>query len=175
MSSAEASSPTTCILVFWLKLELPASRRSSCLISPLCAPLGAPPAATIHALRSSEPGSSASGSASFARCFRATCLPIGECSRCTFGFSRWRLMTRSLLILDQFNQLGGAQRCLLDLLPAFLEAGFVTHIAVPGDGPLADGARSLGAEVHRIPCGAYTSGAKSWMDAARFAADLPRQ
>jgi glycosyltransferase involved in cell wall biosynthesis len=84
-------------------------------------------------------------------------------------------MTGRLLILDQFNQLGGAQRCLLDLLPAFLEAGYVTHIAVPGDGPLADGARSRGALVHRIPCGAYTSGAKSWMDAARFAADLPRQ
>jgi glycosyltransferase involved in cell wall biosynthesis len=84
-------------------------------------------------------------------------------------------MTASLLILDQFNQLGGAQRCLLDLLPAFLEAGYKTHLAVPGDGPLADGARSLGAVVHRIPCGAYTSGDKSWSDAARFGVDLPRQ
>jgi hypothetical protein len=82
---------------------------------------------------------------------------------------------RRLLILDQFNQLGGAQRCLLDLLPAFLEAGYETHLAVPGDGPLADGARSLGAVVHRIPCGAYTSGQKSWIDAARFGVDLPRQ
>jgi glycosyltransferase involved in cell wall biosynthesis len=80
-----------------------------------------------------------------------------------------------LLILDQFNQLGGAQRCLLDLLPAFLGAGYVTHLAAPGDGPLADGARRLGAVVHRIPCSAYTSGRKSWMDAARFVADLPRQ
>lgn len=84
-------------------------------------------------------------------------------------------MNRSLLFLDQFNQLGGAQRCLLDLLPAFLEAGYETHVAVPGDGPLAKGARSGGAVVHGIPCGAYTSGQKSWMDAARFAIDLPRQ
>jgi glycosyltransferase involved in cell wall biosynthesis len=84
-------------------------------------------------------------------------------------------MTRSLLILDQFNQLGGAQRCLLDLLPAFLEAGYVTHLAVPGDGPLADGARSRGAAVHCIPCGAYRSGQKSWFDAAQFGIDLPRQ
>jgi glycosyltransferase involved in cell wall biosynthesis len=84
-------------------------------------------------------------------------------------------MSASLLILDQFNQLGGAQRCLLDLLPAFLEAGYVTHLAVPGDGPLADGARSRGAVVHRITCGAYASGQKSWMDAARFGVDLPRQ
>jgi glycosyltransferase involved in cell wall biosynthesis len=84
-------------------------------------------------------------------------------------------MRRRLLILDQFNQLGGAQRCLLDLLPAFLEAGYITHLAVPGDGPLADGARNRGAVVHRIPCGAYTPGQKSWIDAARFGVDLPRQ
>jgi glycosyltransferase involved in cell wall biosynthesis len=84
-------------------------------------------------------------------------------------------MRRSVLILDQFNQLGGAQRCLLDLLPAFLEAGYITHLAVPGEGPLADGARSHGAVVHRIPCGAYTSGQKNWADATRFGVDLPRQ
>jgi glycosyltransferase involved in cell wall biosynthesis len=84
-------------------------------------------------------------------------------------------MGRSLLFLDQFNQLGGAQRCLLDLLPAFVQAGYTTHLAAPGDGPLLDGARSCGAVVHRIPCGAYTSGRKSWTDAARFSIDLPRQ
>jgi glycosyltransferase involved in cell wall biosynthesis len=84
-------------------------------------------------------------------------------------------MSRSLLILDQFNQLGGAQRCVLDLLPAFLEAGYRTHLAVPGCGPLADGASSLGAVIHRIPCCVYKSGRKSWIDAARFGVDLPRQ
>jgi glycosyltransferase involved in cell wall biosynthesis len=84
-------------------------------------------------------------------------------------------MSGNLLILDQFNELGGAQRCLLDLLPAFLEAGYKMHLAVPGDGPLADGARSRGAIVHPIPCGVYASGAKTWMDAARFGIDLPRQ
>jgi glycosyltransferase involved in cell wall biosynthesis len=84
-------------------------------------------------------------------------------------------MNGNLLFLDQFNQLGGAQRCLLDLLPAFHEAGYVTHLAVPGDGPLAEGARSCGAVLHSIPCGAYTSGQKSWIDAGRFGVDLPRQ
>lgn len=84
-------------------------------------------------------------------------------------------MTGSLLILDQFNQLGGAQRCLLDLLPAFLQAGYITHLAVSGDGPLAEGARRCGVLVHRIPCGAYASGRKTWMDAAHFGVDLPRQ
>ena len=84
-------------------------------------------------------------------------------------------MGRSLLFLDQFNQLGGAQRCLLDLLPSFVRAGYATHLAVPGDGPLSDGARNCGAVVHQIPCGAYTSGRKSWTDIARFSVDLPRQ
>jgi glycosyltransferase involved in cell wall biosynthesis len=84
-------------------------------------------------------------------------------------------MAKRLLILDQFNQLGGAQRCLLDLLPAFLAAGYETHLAAPGDGPLADGARSRRAVVHRIPCGPYASGQKNSIDAARFAVDLPRQ
>lgn len=84
-------------------------------------------------------------------------------------------MSRRLLFLDQFNQLGGAQRCLLDLLPAFLEAGYEAHLAVPGDGPLSDGARRCGATVHRIPCGPLASGRKGWTDAAQFAVDLPRQ
>ena len=84
-------------------------------------------------------------------------------------------MSASLLFLDQYNQLGGAQRCLLDLLPGFLEAGYETHLAVPGDGPLADGARRCGAVVHRIPCGAYTCGQKTLVDAARFGIELPRQ
>lgn len=84
-------------------------------------------------------------------------------------------MSRRLLILEQFNQLGGAQRCLLDLLPAFLGAGYITHVAVPNDGPLADNARMCGAVVHRISCGAYASVRKSWIDVARFGVDLPRQ
>jgi len=84
-------------------------------------------------------------------------------------------MSKRLLILDQYNQLGGAQRCLLDLLPVFVEAGYVTHLAVPGHGPLENAARHLGTMVHRISCGAYASGQKNCMDAAQFGADLPRQ
>ncbi len=84
-------------------------------------------------------------------------------------------MSGNVLFLDQYNQLGGAQRCLLDLLPAFLDAGYETHLAVPGDGPLARAARSRGVATHRIACGAYSSGHKSWSDAAHFGADVPRQ
>jgi glycosyltransferase involved in cell wall biosynthesis len=84
-------------------------------------------------------------------------------------------MSGKVLFLDQYNQLGGAQRCLLDLLPAFLEAGYLVHLAIPEGGPLTDAARRLGVTTHSIPCGAYTPGRKSWRDAASFGADLPQQ
>ena len=108
------------------------------------------PARRFASLRSSEPGSFVSGSEQLFQ------MLSGDL------FTYWRVLPLyfwvlamasvmspvSLLFLDQFNQLGGAQRCLLDLLPAFLDAGYDTHLAVPGDGPLADGARSCGAVVH---------------------------
>jgi glycosyltransferase involved in cell wall biosynthesis len=84
-------------------------------------------------------------------------------------------MNRRVLVLDQYNQLGGAQRCLLNLLPAFADAGLTTHLAVPGEGALTDGARSHGVTIHGIPCGPYRSRQKSWMDAGRFVCDVPRQ
>lgn len=84
-------------------------------------------------------------------------------------------MSGRVLVLDQYDQLGGAQRCLLNLLPAFAEAGLTTHLAIPGDGPLAAGARLHGVTVHAIPCGPYNSAQKGWTDAARFACDLPLQ
>jgi glycosyltransferase involved in cell wall biosynthesis len=84
-------------------------------------------------------------------------------------------MSGRVLVLDQYAQVGGAQRCLLNLLPAFTGAGLTTCLAIPGDGPFAAGARLHGVTVHAIPCGPYHSGHKSWTDAARFASDLPRQ
>ena len=84
-------------------------------------------------------------------------------------------MSRRVLVLDQYGQLGGAQRCLLNLLPAFIEAGLTTHLAAPADGPLADSARKLGVTAHSIPCGPYHSRQKGWTDAARFACDFPLQ
>lgn len=84
-------------------------------------------------------------------------------------------MSGRVLFLDQFDQLGGAQRCLLNLLPAFAQAGYEMHLAVPGDGPFAAAARNPGASIHRIACGPYGSGKKSALDAVRFARDLPQQ
>src|SRR5438094_140802 len=80
----------------------------------------------------------------------------------------------NILFLDQFSDLGGAQRCLLDLLPAVRGRGWRAHVAAPGEGRLLTQAAALGAECHSIRCGPYESGRKSVRDVARFAAELPR-
>jgi glycosyltransferase involved in cell wall biosynthesis len=79
----------------------------------------------------------------------------------------------NILFLDQFSDLGGAQRCLLDLLPAVRERGWRAHVAAPGDGCLRPRAVALGAEFHAIECGPYESGRKSARDLVWFASELP--
>jgi glycosyltransferase involved in cell wall biosynthesis len=78
----------------------------------------------------------------------------------------------NILFLDQFSDLGGAQRCLLDLLPALRERGWTAHLAAPGTGPLLERARIRGAVLHHISCGPYSSGRKSVRDGIRFARDF---
>src|SRR5215469_13254019 len=80
----------------------------------------------------------------------------------------------NILCLDQFSDLGGAQRCLLDLLPALVRAGWSTHVAAPGSGPLAEIAVALGATADSIPCGRYSSGRKTSREMARFAFEIRR-
>ncbi len=80
----------------------------------------------------------------------------------------------NLLCLDQFGELGGAQRCLLDMLPALGGRGWSAHLAAPAGGELAERAAAAGATADRIHCGPYHSGHKTAGDAARFALDVPR-
>jgi glycosyltransferase involved in cell wall biosynthesis len=79
-----------------------------------------------------------------------------------------------LLILDQFSELGGAQQCLLDLLPAIRERGWTARVALPGDGPMLKRISEAGFETASIECGPYSNGHKSAADLARFLADMPR-
>jgi glycosyltransferase involved in cell wall biosynthesis len=79
-----------------------------------------------------------------------------------------------ILCLDQFGELGGAQRCLLDLIPAMAERGWSIHVAAPAGGQLAERAIALHATVDPIRCGPYSSGRKTLADMARFLADAPR-
>jgi glycosyltransferase involved in cell wall biosynthesis len=76
-----------------------------------------------------------------------------------------------ILFLEQFSELGGGQRCLLDLLPAIRERGWSALVAAPGSGPLFDAAREAGAETAGIELGPYANGTKTVADAARFAID----
>jgi glycosyltransferase involved in cell wall biosynthesis len=74
-----------------------------------------------------------------------------------------------ILFLDQFSELGGAQRCLLNLLPASCEV----HAAAPGRGPLFQLLEQRAVTVHRLSLGDYSLGRKSLGDAIRFFRDLP--
>jgi glycosyltransferase involved in cell wall biosynthesis len=76
----------------------------------------------------------------------------------------------TVLLLDQFSELGGAQQCLLDLLPALDDA----VVAMPGNGPMFDRVRALGFETARIDCGPYASGSKAAGDIPRFVFQTPR-
>lgn len=80
-----------------------------------------------------------------------------------------------ILFLDQFSDCGGAQLCLLDLLPAIAERGWEAHVAAPGDGPLLERSAGMAAvkSVEKLRLGLYHAGAKGFSDYARFAWDLP--
>jgi glycosyltransferase involved in cell wall biosynthesis len=79
----------------------------------------------------------------------------------------------NILFVDQFSQLGGAQRCLLDLLPAIQGRGWGAYVAAPGSGPLMDSVRSLGMEYYVLPEAEYASGRKGVWDAMQFARAFP--
>jgi glycosyltransferase involved in cell wall biosynthesis len=77
-----------------------------------------------------------------------------------------------ILVLDQFGELGGAQQCLLDLIPALRQREWEVHVAAP-DGPLAARCRDIGATFSAIRCGPYSRGKKPPRDILRFAFALP--
>lgn len=80
-----------------------------------------------------------------------------------------------VLFLDQFSELGGAQRVLLDTVCAARERGWSVRVALPGNGPLVDQLRSSGFPIVPIACGPYRSGSKSLGDLLRFSSDLRQQ
>jgi len=79
----------------------------------------------------------------------------------------------NILFADQFGELGGAQQCLLDLLPAVKARGWAAYAAVPR-GELATRLAAAGVPVEPLEIGAYPPGRKSLGDAIRFAWTLPR-
>lgn len=76
-----------------------------------------------------------------------------------------------ILLVDQFSELGGAQRCLLEAAEGFAERGWEITAAIP-EGPLAGRLEGLGASIVSISCGPFQSVRKNASDAARFAAQF---
>jgi glycosyltransferase involved in cell wall biosynthesis len=79
----------------------------------------------------------------------------------------------NILFVDQFSEMGGAQQCLVDLLPAIQARGWQAHVAAPGTGPLMDRVRSLGLAYFPLPYREYTSGRKTARDGIHFAQAFP--
>jgi glycosyltransferase involved in cell wall biosynthesis len=57
-------------------------------------------------------------------------------------------MPKRILCLDQFSTMGGAQQCLLDLVPFLNEAGCETTVVLPGKGTFADKLHAAGCELN---------------------------
>jgi len=80
----------------------------------------------------------------------------------------------NVLMVDQFGETGGAQKCLLDLISGWPD-GDVVVVAAPADGTLLRSVQAAGFATAAITCGSYTAGKKSAFDALRFCSDLFRQ
>ena len=78
-----------------------------------------------------------------------------------------------LLMLDQFSDPGGAQKVLLELLPAIQRRGWEALVGLPGEGDLFTQIRALGFDAVRIVCGPFGSGRKSLADIGRLAVQVP--
>jgi glycosyltransferase involved in cell wall biosynthesis len=77
-----------------------------------------------------------------------------------------------ILLVDQFAELGGAQRCLLDLVTAMHPRGWQPSVALPSQGPLSDLLKRQQTPVGFFACGPYRSGRKTLLDMGRFAYDV---
>lgn len=76
-----------------------------------------------------------------------------------------------ILFLNPLSELGGAERCLLDLMASLREtrSDLSLELAVGGPGPLIDEAERLGVRVHIVP---MPSAVASFGDSARAATTL---
>ncbi len=80
-----------------------------------------------------------------------------------------------LLMVDQYGDLGGGQRCLLEAAEGFRARSWKVHAAVPPVGPLSEELKRRGVEVSRLACGPFTATRKSPADMLQFAGQLPAQ
>ena len=74
-----------------------------------------------------------------------------------------------ILCVDQYSTIGGAQRSLVDLLPAFSGRGWQPSVAAPDGGPFADTVMRKGCRIHDLVCGTYTCARKPSLEILRYA------
>lgn len=79
-----------------------------------------------------------------------------------------------ILFLNPLSELGGAERCLLDLQASLSEASqdVEMHLVVGGPGPLVDEARWLGVTVHVVPMPRSLASLGDGSSSARMVIDL---
>lgn len=79
-----------------------------------------------------------------------------------------------ILCVDQYSTIGGGQKSLLDLVPAFEESGWGVVAAIPDGGPFCTTLRARGTVVHMLPEQRYASLRKPVRQLIRYAASFPR-
>jgi glycosyltransferase involved in cell wall biosynthesis len=79
-----------------------------------------------------------------------------------------------ILIADQYSEPGGAQKCLIDLLPAFVDRGWRPVMIAPGEGRLKCWCIENNIPMQPLPLSDYRPGRKTVADVARFARDRLR-
>ena len=80
----------------------------------------------------------------------------------------------NILCLEQFSNMGGGQRSLLDLLPAFAARGWQALVIAPEEGPFTEAARQLGNRTECLRCCPYASIRKPARELRQYACELPR-
>jgi glycosyltransferase involved in cell wall biosynthesis len=80
----------------------------------------------------------------------------------------------NILCIDQFSSIGGGQRSLLDLLPAFSARGWDPYVAMPSEGPLSEAVRKLGCETNFLRSSEYASMRKPPQQLVKYACEFPR-
>lgn len=83
-------------------------------------------------------------------------------------------MTIHVLLLDQYGEIGGAQRGLIEAAQGFAARGWSLHAAIP-TGPLHGKLAPLCASLTALPCGPFRAVRKSPLDAVHFLPQLREQ
>jgi len=81
----------------------------------------------------------------------------------------------NILFVDQYGDMGGAQQCLLELIPAIQDREWGAFAALPAPSDFATRLTAMGVAVDPISLGEYSSGkTKGVSDLARFVWDSPQ-